>query len=746
MATTLLKRRFVIVAALSLHTANAAPTTPIDAAAGPVAPVNPVKDTYFGKTLIDNYRWMEGDPTAPFRDFLAASTKFADTQIGRIQGRDKLLADIDKFSVPYVAVADVTPDGDTLFYLKRGPTDDVARLMMRGGNFGEENMLVDPETLPDAPPNSEIDQLAPSPDGNYVAYGLADQGPDSSVLRIYDTSRDRTLKERISGARFAATAWLPDSSGFYYTRPVDRGPTNRRFLHLGVFLHRLDTDPARDILVLDAEHLKFPFHAATIVPRLVLPPASDYALAELSDGVSPEIAVYVLPLVQVLEQSAPWRPLATQGDSVTEVSVSGSLAFLLTHADAPRARVITEDLADPGFSGARTILPAGDGLITGIAAASDALYAARRQGSGMELLRLDYNQSVPEQVRLPFAGTIAPAYDGPGGLIADARSAGVFLSLESWMHTKTWLHYDLRLHRVVDPGVVPDFPRDTSAYQAIETTATAKDGAKIPLSLITRRDIVHDGARPTLIEAYGSYGYAFDARFMPAALAWADQGGVYAIAHVRGGGELGLPWRDAGRMANKPNSSTDLLACADALASQGYTRPAEIAAAGTNAGAIAVAGAMLRQPDAFRAVLLRAGLLNPIRSEEYPDGAINIAEFGSAHDPGQFPALLAMDAYQNVHDNAPYPAVLLTGSLNATHVPAWQAAKMAARLATATSSGRPILLRVAQDQTRPGHAQRDALEADELAFLLWQLDSPDFTQATPPPPAHPKRPRRKARM
>jgi prolyl oligopeptidase len=750
MTTYKLGRWCAAAVALSLRAAYAAqapaPAPPLPQTP-PVAPVIEAHDSYFGTDLKDNYRWMEGDPSPDLRAFLAASTAYADSQIGRVQGRERLYNDIDKFSLPYVVVSDVTPDGETLFYLKRGPADDVARLTMRGGNSGDERVLVDPETLPDAPPNSEIDQIAPSPDGSYVAYGLADHGPDSSVLRIYDANHNTTLSERIAGARFAATAWLPDSSGFYYTRPVDRGPTNRRFLRLGVFLHHLGTDPEHDRLVLDAAHLKLEFHAPMIVPRIVMPPASDYALAILSDGVSQEVSVYALPQVQVLEESAPWKPLATQGDAVTEVSVSGSIAFLLTHAQSPTGRVVSEDLADPGFATARTVLPPGDSVITGIAAASDALYAARRLGSGMELLRLDYNRADPEPVRLPFAGTIAPAYDGPGGLIADARSDGVFLSLESWMHPKTWLHYDLRVHRVVDPNVVPDFPRDVSAYQAIETTATARDGTKIPLSLIARRDVAHDHARPVLLEAYGSYGYAYDARFLPAAMAWADQGGVYAVAHVRGGGELGLPWRDAGRMSAKSNSITDLLACADALVAQGYTVPAKTAAAATNAGAIAVAGAMLARPDAFRAVLLRAGLLDPLRSEEYPNGMINVAEFGSAHDPVQFPVLLAMDSYQNVKDGTAYPAVLLTGSLNDTHVPAWHAAKMAARLAAASTSARPILLRVSQDAGRQGHVERESLEAEELSFLLWQLDMPDFAQGPPQAavPAHAKHPRHRVK-
>jgi prolyl oligopeptidase len=733
---------------LSLQRAVIAFTALLTAAAAPVAQLRPVKDTYFGTTLIDNYRWMEGEPTQEFRDYLTAYTSFTEAQLGRIAGREKIRRDIDRFSVPYVVIDNMTPDADALFYTKRGPADDVARLVTRGGAAGPERVLVDPETLPDARPHSEIEQIAPAQDGAYVAYTLADSGPDSAVLRIYDVAGGKTLKERIPGARFAHVAWLPDNSAFYYTRPVDGGPTNRRFLRLGIYLHHIGTSMAGDTLVLDAAHLPFAFHGQTIIPYVTIPPASDYALATISDGVSQDVAVYAVPVNQLIQNPAPWRSLATQGDAVTAVAVSGSIAFLLTYSQAPMFRVVTEDLADPGFANARTVVPAGDGVITGIAAAADALYAARREGSGMALLRLDYKDASPQIVRLPFAGTIAPAFgpafDTSSGLVADPRAQGAFFSLESWMHPKTWLRYDTHLHRAVDPALIPDFPRDVSAFQALETSATAADGSKIPLSLIMRRDIAHDHARPVLIEAYGAYGYSFDARFLPAALAWADQGGIYAIAHIRGGGELGEPWRAAGRFDKKINSMTDVLACADALVQAGYTAPGHLAAAGSNEGAIAVAGAMLRKPDEFRAVLLRAGLLNPLRSEEYPGGVVNVAEFGSAYDPSTFPPLLAMDATQHVKDGVEYPAVLLTGRLGDTRAPAWHAAKMAAHLAAASTSGHPVLLRVAgQDMpAHPPRAVRDALTAQDLAFLLWQLDAPGFSPAdTAAPATKPKRPR-----
>ncbi|HTZ71337.1 MAG TPA: prolyl oligopeptidase family serine peptidase [Acetobacteraceae bacterium] len=723
-----------LLVTLPLHEAAAAPVPTAPNALPPVADVKPVTDTYFGTTIIDNYRWMEGEPSPAFRSFLSASKTFADDVIGRVRGIAKLQKDIDSFSGPYVTVSDMTPDGETLFYLRRGPKDDVARLVTRGASTGDERVLVDPETLPDARPHSEIDQIAPSPDGAYVAFGLQDNGPDSTVLRVFDSAQGVMLGEHIPGARFAAVSWLPDSSGFYYTRPADGGSTNRPRLRLAVFLHKLGSKTDRDVLTLDAAYLPFPYHARTVVPRLVLPPGSDYALAVLSNGVGQDIAVYSAPISELGEHPAPWRGLAEEGDGVTEISVSGPIAFLLTHAQAPTFRVVSEDLADPGFATARTVMPAGDGVITGIAAAADALYAARRAGSGMQLLRLDYNQSVAEQIRLPFAGTIAPAYGGSGGLIADPRVNGTFLSLESWMHPKVWLRYDLRVHRITDPSIMPVFPRDVSAYQAIETTATGDDGTKIPLSLIARRDVAKDKARPVLLEAFGSYGYAYDARYLPIALAWADQGGVFAVAHVRGGGELGRPWHDAGRLGAKANSMLDLLACARALAAQGYSNPAKIAASGTNAGALTVAGAMLRDPGAFRAVLLRAGLLNPLRSEEYPNGAANIAEFGSAHDPMQFKSLFALDPYEHVQPGTAYPAVLLTGSLADPVAPAWHAAKMAARLMADSSSGRPILLRVSQDGGSPNRADQEELQAEELGFLLWQLDMPDFAEAPAAPP------------
>jgi prolyl oligopeptidase len=717
-----------------------------------IAQTRPVEDHVGKATIIDGYRWMEGPLQPELMAYLHSATAAADAVLATIPGRAGMNHAIAALDAPGVSISALTPDGETLYYLKRGPTDDVARLVLRRASGGTEKVLVDPETLSDVQPHSEIDQFAPSLDGNYVAYGIEYAGPDTSTLRIYDAVRNTTLAERIAGARFAQVTWRPDGTGFYYTRAVtpnvaDTPPDSTRkspeastarldghpWAHLGVFMHILGTDPAKDILILDSLRLPFPFGGANAIPRLLIPPASDYALAIVSDGVSPNLVIATAPVVQLRQSPAPWQMVAAQSDGVTQIVASGPIAFLLTNADAPRLRIATEDLADPGFGHSRTVVRQTDGVITGIAAASDALYIARRQDASMHLLRLDYNEAAPQDVRLPYAGTIAPVFGVGtarewGGLVADPRNAGALFSLESWAHPLTWMRFDTRQRRAVDMDLVPDQKLDASLYKTIETTAKAEDGTPIPLSIIARTDVALDHARPTLIDAYGSFGYAFDPRFMPLALAWADAGGVFAVAHVRGGGELGEAWHQAGTLARKINAATDLLSCAKALVQLGYTDPAHLAGMGTNAGTLAIGNAITLQPSAFRAALINAGLNNPLRVEDMPGHDIDVLELGTVHIPLQQAAVLSVDPYARIKDGVGYPAVLLTGSTTDSYEPVWQTAKMAARLAAATTSGRPILLQVAFDRGRDGptRAQRDDEQADALSFLLWQLGAPGF--------------------
>ena len=258
------------------------------------------------------------------------------------------------------------------------------------------------------------------------------------------------------------------------------------------------------------------------------------------------------------------------------------------------------------------------------------------------------------------------------------------------------------------------------------------DGTSIPLSLVYKKGLALDGSHPTLLGGYGSYGITIEPSYAPRALAWLERGGVLAFAHVRGGGEYGEDWHLAGKLLTKNHTWEDFIACGQYLVDNGYTLPTRLGGTGTSAGGITVGRALTERPGLFAAILDRVGSSNPLRAEFTPNGPPNVPEFGTVSDPDGFKALYAMDAYQHVRDGVKYPAVLLTTGINDPRVASWEPAKMAARLQAATTSGKPILLRVDYDA---GHgigstkAQDAADEADEWSFLLWQFGEPDFQPA-----------------
>ena len=713
-----------VLAALLALPAAAAPAARPDRP--PVARVAPVVDRYFGQSVADPYRWMESEPEPEFTRFLHGQDDHARNMLARIPGRDGLLSAISAVDGIATTVSLLTTANGARFYLKRDPGAQIARLVMRRAD-GTETVLVDPATRAYTASHAEIDQFAPSQDGSLVAYGLSTGGSERSVLHVVETATGRTRPDTIDRAQFAAVSWAPDGGSFFYARlppPRPHAAAAEAYSHLRVYRHVLGRDPDRDTVILDADRLPFRFRAVQAFPALLVVSGADHVLAEVSDSVSPEIAVYTAPLASLDQPDIPWKLVADQSDDVVGVAVRGRRIDLLTHRDAPRLRIVETDLASPSFAAARVLVKPGSGVLTGLGLAADGLYFARRDGAAMTLLRLADGAATPEIVTLPFAGTIAPPLEDAGGLITDPTRTGVDLGLESWVHPLSWLHYDPATRAVADLGIVPPFPHDLRAYQAVETSARAADGTRIPLSVISRRGLVRDGRRPVLLDGYGAYGISYDARFVPTLLPWLDGGGVYAVAHVRGGGEGGQAWHDGGRIATKMNTVTDFIACAQTLIDQHYTDAAHLSGSGTSAGGILIGGAITRRPDLFRAALVRVGATNTLREEFSENGPSNIPEFGSVTDPAQFPSLLRMDALAHVSDGVAYPAVLLTGGAADPRVPVWEPAKMTARLQQASSSGRPILLRIEFDA---GHgigstrAQRDAEAADEQTFLLWQM-------------------------
>ncbi len=700
----------------------------------PVAPVHPVTDDYFGTRITDPYRWMESEPKPQFPDYLHAENDYARAVLARIPGRDALAREEGAVSGLAARVRTVQLAGGRLFYLKRDAGAQIDRLVVADA-AGHETVLVDPSSLGTAGKHAEIDQFAPSMDGSLVAYGVSVGGSENSTLHVIETGTRAIRPDTIDRAQFAGVSWAPDGRSFFFARLPASSATaapDQQYAHMQVYRHVLGQDPSRDVSVLDSDHLPFPFHAAAVFPSIAVTEGSDYALAGISDGVSPEMTLYAAPLSGLLAGHADWKQVAAQRDGVVGVAVRGDRIDLMTHDGAPRLKAVETGLAAPDLAHAAVVVPEGNGVLTGISAAKDGLYYATRDGAVFSLHRLGEGAMRAEAIALPFAGTIAPDEGGAGGLVTDPVRPGALVGLESWVRPHVWLRYDPAARTLADTHILPPFPRNLSPYESVETFATAADGTRIPLSIVTRKGLPRDGRRPTYLVGYGAYGISYDPAFSPGFLPWLDRGGVYAVAHVRGGGEGGQAWHDAGKIATKQNTIRDFIAAGEALIAKGYTDKAHLGGEGTSAGGILIGGAITQRPDLFRAALIRVGATNTIREEYTAGGPANIPEFGTVKDRTQFPSMLAMDAYNHVRKGVAYPAVLLTGGADDPRVTVWIPAKMTAKLQADTASHRPVLFRVEFDA---GHGigstrkQRDDETADEFAFLLWQFGEKGFQPA-----------------
>ena len=703
-------------------------STPVHPQSAPTAtPHREVADTYFGTVLVDPFRWMETPtPSNPeFRQFLETQNRHARSVLDQIPGRTALAERIRALDDTVVSVAALDVQGGRWFYLKTEPGVEHRKLYVRDGPAGRERMLIDPQSIA-APKGShlDIDYLFPSPDGRVLAYGLSAAGSEKTVLHIMDVATGRVLPDSITRAQFPGVSWDGDSRAFFLNRLSAASDTNpaERYRNTRAYRHVVGRPSAEDEELLGPGTNDDVAVGPDDFPLLYAPPGTPYVFAYVNHGVRPEITLYSARHSALKGKDTRWRKVADVDDGVTYFTARGEDLFLMTHKDAPRFRVIRTRAGTPDLEHAEVIVPAGRTVVQNLGAASDALYVQEMDGGLARLRRIPYDGGRGKRLRLPFDGSI-------DFFVADARRSGVIVRLQSWTHSPLWYSYDPASKIVRDTRLAPPAPIDYSGIESKEVQAPSADGTMVPLSIVHRRGLKLDGSHPTLLEGYGAYGYSIDPFFRPALIAWLERGGVYAVAHVRGGGEYGEEWHQAGKEATKPNTVADFIGCAEYLVQKRYTSPARLSGTGTSAGGITIGRAITQRPDLFRAAVPRVGVMNALRTEVEPGGPANIPEFGTVKTEQGYRALLAMDAVHNVKPKTKYPAVLLTAGLFDSRVEAWQPAKMAATLQENSSSGYPVLLRVDFDA---GHgmglakSQRSAELADVYAFLLWQLGAPEF--------------------
>ena len=670
----------------------------------------PVVDTLHGVEFTDDYRWLEDQDSPETRGWIDEQNAYAELIVGDtplragLEGRLRELMDAPGAIFPRRA-------GEYEYFSFRKPGREVGAIYRRPAPDepdgtpvdpeGEFEVVIDPLDLRDDATTS-VSIIDFSPDGRLMIYAIRDGGRDEREYRVRDVESGEDLPDRLPTYLYGNVSFDPEGDGFYYSRRSRETGARVRY-------HRLGTDLEEDEEFFGEGHGPERFvgfsqggdgrwHVYTVQHGWA---RTDVYLHDLRSGTVPAPLIVGAP--------ARFGPRFVDDE-----------LYLLTNLDAPKNRILAVDLEnpDPDPSRWREVLPEGEDLLTGYRFIGDDLYADYLRDVSSRIVRYGPDGAVTGEVPIP------PHH------VATLRSHGedgdeALLTLTSLLTPSTILKLDLETMETEEwrPSSVPF---DGSAYELKQVWYTSEDGTRAPMYIAHRTGLDLDGRAPALLYGYGGFNVNLLPRFDARAAAWLEQGGVYAMATLRGGGEFGEEWHRAGMLENKPNVFADFIAAAEWLVDNGYTNPDRLAIRGGSNGGLLVAASLTKRPDLFRAVYCGLPDLDMVRFYQFTDtnNMPALLEYGNAAVAEEFEVLRTFSPYQNVHDGVDYPAVMLTQGDLDTRVPPLQARKMAARLQAASASGLPVIL---DYDPRTGHAGGRSFSrnvrnaAMELAFLLQQL-------------------------
>jgi prolyl oligopeptidase len=481
------------------------------------------------------------------------------------------------------------------------------------------------------------------------------------------------------------------------------------------------------------DHLIF---NASMYPQLKLPsfatggiaevPGSDLAAMVVYFGVDRRLAMYVAKMDDVLSGKAQWREVFKQSDDVREVDIGHGHVYVRSALNAPRFKVLKLKVPQLNLSQAETLVPETEGVLRSISVAKDALYVTRREGVNTALLRIPASMRAGghdvQKLTLPLEGNV--------NVIGSPDHSELVVAISSWTQALRRYVYAASTGQferlLLAPPVEPVQKVDIVAR---EVMVPSHDGVKVPVSIIMRADAVLNGQNPTILYGYGAYGTTEEPGRSTGVITWVERGGIYAFAHVRGGGALGSQWHMAGHKTSKYNTWKDGIAAAEWLIANGYTSSSKLGIYGGSAGGVFVGRAITERPDLFAAAVPSVPVLDMVRSEQRANGVANIPEYGSVKVEAEFHALLRNSAYHAVKDGVRYPATMLMHGVNDSRVDVWQSLKFASRIADAQKGQQAVLLRLdyqAGHGSGSGADQAMQRTADLQSFMLWQMGEAGF--------------------
>jgi prolyl oligopeptidase len=671
------------------------------------APRIPVTETFHGVEVTEDYRWLEDPSSEETIAWTMAQRQRTRAYFDGIGWRAALRARVEQLlRAERTAYRRLTSRADVVFALKE-QTPRQQPFLVALTDLDDpttERVIVDPGLI-DPSGETTIDFFVPSPDATKVAVSLSEHGTEDGTLFVYDVQSGQVVGEPIPHVNLmgGSVAWRHDGSGFWYTRCDDPAGLRQQ-----VWFRDLAGGP-------DVVDLAGPFADEQIAENfLSASPDGRWVMDRVQKGDGGQWQVFL----RSQDAGGSWWQVADVPDKCVQAALGPDALYLLSRRHAPRGTLLRLPLAGGAtVADAVQIVPAGDAAIEDFAVTRDTIWVVHMDGGPQHVHAFDTTGAQLSTVDVPPMSSVSSYFERLSVLAQDR----VAWSCESFTQPATWW--------VAGPDEAPrptglrtTTPVDLHGYEVTREFATSRDGTRIPLNVIAAPGTARDATAPALLYAYGGYNISLVPRFDPQLLLWLEQGGVYVVANIRGGGEYGEQWHHAGRLGTKQNCFDDFIACADYLHSTGITSRERLAIAGGSNGGLLMGAVLTQRPDIARAVVAAVPVMDSLRAETTTNGRFNTTEFGTVEDPELFGVLRAYSPYHNVADETAYPAVLLTAGENDSRVDAWHAKKMTARLQEATTSDRPVLLRLESTGHLAGSLDQSIEDTtDRYAFLFDQL-------------------------
>jgi prolyl oligopeptidase len=672
----------------------------------PPARTENVVEKIHGVAVADPYRWLEDGTSPEVREWVEKENALTRSVLDKVPGRDRIHERLGKLLEIGVLGTPVPVKG-RLFWTERQGKQNQAILYVRDRSGGEARTLLDPNRLA-ADGTVALDWWYPSRDGKLLAYGLSKNGNEQSTLHVREVDSGKDRPDLIERTRACSLTWLPDGTGFYYTRYPAGAARGEENYNRRVFFHRLGDDPAKDAEVFGEGRAREDW------PNVTLSPDGRWLVVTVSQGWA-KSEVYFKDRTK---DAAKFAPLVEGVDALFHVVARGDRFYVHTNDGAPRYRAFRVDPLKPARADWTEIIAEGPDVLDGIAAVGDRVVAQYMHNASARLRLFDRDGERPADVTLPTLGTLT-------GLGGEWDGDELFFGFQSFTLPQTVYRIDLKTdRRETWEQVKADI--DFDSYEVEQVSYRSRDGTPVTMFLAHKKGLKPDGKTPTLLYGYGGFNLSQTPLFSAARFLFLERGGMMAIANLRGGGEYGEEWHQAGMLARKQNVFDDFIAAADWLIAKGYTDRDHLAIQGGSNGGLLVGVALTQRPDLCRAVVCQVPLLDMVRYHKFLIARLWIPEYGSAENEKDFRWLHAYSPYHHVKDGTKYPAVLLATAESDTRVDALHARKMAARMQAATASGgdRPVLLRL---EPKAGHGagkpRGKVLEelTDTWSFLFWQL-------------------------